>query len=194
MPTTTKQLFLLTVVGAIVGCTVTDAPSPSPTAQTAAPITPGASSVQISGLSNFQQTAEVLTAYCSNVKFDTDRRAVAQSAIDKALNGYGTALPSGLRVDIQSLTIRVRCHSAGPSGLGSYCAADTRLALTAGGKDRSGQEVKVAASKDVTERRDTIVFCNNAMSAVTSAVDKVLAEALVDLQSGLTARTGIPAQ
>ena len=191
MPTTTKRLFLLTVVGAVVGCTITDAPSTSSTAQTSTSNAASAASVQISGLSNFQQTAQVLTTYCSNVKFDTDRRAVAQSAIDKALNSYGTALPGGLRVDIQSLSIRLRCHSAGPSGFGSYCAADTKLALTASGRDRGGQEVNVAASKDVTERRDALIFCNNAMAAVTSAVDKVLTEALVDLQTGLTTRTGI---
>ena len=194
MPTTTKRLFLLMVASAIFGCTTTDTPSPSSTEQIAASAASAAGNVRISGLSNFRQTAEVLTAFCSSVKFETDRRVVAQAAIDKALEGYGSAMPGGLSVDIQSLSIRMRCHVAGPSGFESYCAADTRLTIAASGRDRSGQEIRVAASKGVTERQGAVMLCPSGMPAVTSAVDKVLTEALVDLQSGLSARTGVPAR
>lgn len=195
MLTTTKQLFLLMAVGAIIGCSTTDAPPPSSTTeQIAASGASTAGSVQISGLSNFHQTAEVLTAFCSKVKYQTDRRLVAQAAIGKALEAYGSAMPAGLRVDIQSLSVRMRCHSAGPSGFGSYCAADAKLALTASGRDRSGQEISVSASKNVTQRESGVVLCVSGMPAVTSAVDQVLMEALADLQGDLSARTGLPAQ
>jgi hypothetical protein len=191
MPTTTKRVFLLMVAAAIVGCTTTDTPSPSSTEQIAASAASAAGTVRINGLANFRQAAEVLTAYCSAVKFETDRRVVAQAAIDKALEGYGSSLPGGLTVDIQSLSIRMRCHTAGPSGFESYCVADARLAVAASSRDRSGQEIRVTASKDASERQGGVVLCVSGMPAVTSAVDKVLVEALADLQSSLAARTGI---
>lgn len=192
MRATTNRLLLVAAIAAMLGCTsVTDAP---PAGQVAAAPTTGTGTVQINGLSNFQRTAQVLTVSCSKVKFDTDRRTVAQAAIDNALEGYGAAMPGGLRVDIDSLSLRMRCHEDGPAGFESYCVADARLAVTASGRDRNGQTLSVAASKDVAERVRATVLCVNAMPAVTAAVDKVLADALVDLQSGLTARTGIPAR
>jgi hypothetical protein len=196
MPTTAKRFLLLAALGALVGCTnVSDAPAPgSPAAQAATSAESNSGTVQISGLSNFHQTAQVVTVLCSKVKFETDRRAAARAAIDQALEKYGSTMNGGLRLDIQSLTIRMRCHDDGPAGFESYCAADARLALAANGRERNGREVKATATKSATERHKTAILCVNAMPAITSAVDKVLTEALADLQNGLATQTNVPAR
>jgi len=149
--------------------------------------------VQITGLSNFQQTAFVVTEACRSTKYETDRRAAAREAIDRALQPYASAVPGGLAVEVQSLSLRMRCHRSGLSDLESYCAADASLQMAVNGRDGSG-DIKVSATKDVTERAQQGLLCISTMPAVTAAVDKALAEALVELQGGLSGRTGIPAR
>jgi hypothetical protein len=188
-----EKFFSLLAVGIVASCTVSDASGPAPAAAPQAAAS-SAGSVQISGIANFRQTAVVLTDTCSTAKYETDRQAFARAAIDNALESYAATLPGGLSVNVQSLSLRMRCHAAGAGSLQSYCAAQATLALAATGKDRNGQEIKVTTSKDVTERAQQGLLCISTMPAVTAAVDKALAEALVDIQGGLTARTGIPAR
>ena len=185
-----RVVFFASIV-ALAACAISDGPSPP--SQTATATTPSAGPVQISGLSNFQQTAFVITEACRSTKYETDRRAAAREAIDKALERYATALPGGLTVEVQSLQLRMRCHRSGLSDLESYCAADASLQMTATGRDRGG-DIRISATKDVTERAQQGLLCISTMPAVTAAVDKALAEALVDLQGGLSGRTGIPAR
>jgi len=190
--TLATRLFFFSSIFLLANCTVSD-PSPTP-AQATAQAVSSAGPVQISGLANFQQTAVVLTDACSTTRYETDRRATARAAIDKALERYATALPGGLTVDVQSLSLRMRCHRAGPGDLQSYCAADASLQMTATGRDPSGAPINVSATKDVMERAQQGLLCISTMPAVTAAVDKALAEVLVDLQGGLSGRTGIPAR
>lgn len=184
-----ERIFSAIAIAALAACSVSDVGSPAPSLPAGAP---DAGSVRISGISNFRQTALVLTDLCSSAKYETDRQAVARAAIDTALERYTSALPGGLSVDVQSLSLRMRCHNAGPGTLQSYCAADARLAIAATAKDRNGQPISLEVSKDVTERAQQGLLCISTMPAVTAAVDKALAEALVEIQNGLTARTGIP--
>ena len=87
----------------------------------------------------------------------------------------------------------MRCHRSGLSDLQSYCAADASLQMAVSGRDRGG-DIRVSATKDATERAQQGLLCISTMPAVTAAVDKALAEVLVDLQGGLSGRTGIPAR
>jgi hypothetical protein len=190
MTVATRLIFLATIV-AVAGCAISDAPSPPAPAATGTSVSAGA--VQITGLSNFQQTAFVVTEACRGTKYETDRRTAAREAIDKALQRYASAVPDGLTVEVQSLSLRMRCHRSGLSDLQSYCAADASLQMAVGGRDRGG-DIKVSATKNVTERAQQGLLCISTMPAVTAAVDKALAEALVDLQGGLSGRTGIPAR
>jgi len=185
--TLATRLILFATIVALPSCATSDAPSPSSPAMA----TTSAGPVQISGLANFQQTAFVVTEACRSTKYETDRRAAAREAIDKALERYASAVPGGLTVDVQSLSLRMRCHRSGPSDLQSYCAADASLQMTVTGR---GGDIKVSASKDATERAQQGLLCISTMPAVTAAVDKALAEALVDLQGGLSGRTGLPAR
>lgn len=186
-----RLIFFASIV-ALPSCTVSDAPSSS--SQGAATAASNAGPVQITGIANFQQTALVLTDSCRTTKYETDRRAAARAAIDKALARYAAALPGGVTVDVQSVSLRMRCHYSGLSNLESYCAANAILQVTPLGRDRSGSEVRVSSNKDVTERAQQGLLCISAMPAATAAVDKALAEALVDLQEGLSSRAGIPAR
>src|SRR5829696_9092424 len=99
------------VAGVLASCTISDASTPAPAApgvaSRAAALHSG--SVQISGIANFRQTAVVLTDSCSTAKYETDRQAFARTAIDNALESFASALPDGLRVDVQSLSLRMRC-------------------------------------------------------------------------------------
>ena len=194
-----KQLSVLVVIGVLFGCNVTDAPPPtsaSPPQAVSQATELGAGSVQINGLSQFRQTALVVSDHCRSFSYLTDRQDPARASITRALQGYASALPGGLSVDVQSLKVRVRCHTAGAGAFGSYCAADASLSLTAVGKDRSGREITVTASKEATNRVSVGFFvgavCADGMPAITSAVDSVLATTLADVQSDLAARTGIP--
>src|SRR4029450_6813352 len=148
MTLATRLIFFATIV-ALAGCAISDAPSsPAPVA-TGTPVS--SASVQITGLSNFQQTAFVITEACRGTKYETDRRAAAREAIDKALERYASAVPGGLAGEVQSLSLRMRCHRSGLSDLQSYCAADASLQMAVGGRDRGG-DIKVSANKDATER------------------------------------------
>ena len=190
MTVATRLIFFASIV-ALASCSISDAPSSPAPAATGAAVSAGA--VQITGLSNFQQTALVITEGCRGTKYETDRRVAAQEAIDKALQRYASAVPGGLTVEVQSLSLRLRCHRSGLSDLESYCAADASLQMAVTGRDRGG-DIKVSATKDATERAQQGLLCISTMPAVTAAVDKALAQALVDLQGGLTGRTGIPAR
>jgi hypothetical protein len=181
----------LVAIGLLAGCTVSDASSSTTATASASPA--DAKDVCISGLSNFRHTAVVLTDACRNVKYETDRQAVAQAALVKGLEGYGAALPGGVTVDIRPMSLRMRCHSAGAAALQSYCEAEATVSLVAGGIDRGGQAISVSVSKGASERAQQGLICISTMPAVTSAVDKALMEAIADLQAGLTARTGISA-
>jgi hypothetical protein len=180
-----RLIFFVSIV-TLSGCTVSDATSSSSAPAPASPAGP----VQINGIANFQQTALVLTDSCRAVKYETDRRTAARAAIDSALERYAASLPGGLTVDIQSMSLRMRCHYSGLSNFESYCMANAILQMTATGRDRTG-EIKLSSTKDVSERADHALLCINAMPAATAAVDKALAEALAELQGSLTARTGI---
>lgn len=183
--TVLSRLIFFASIGALTACEISDAPSSS----SATPPGSYAGSVQINGLSNFRQTALVVTDACRTTKYETDRRATAREAIDKALERYASALPGGLTVEVQSLSLRMRCHRSGLSDLESYCAADASLEMTVSGRDRGG-DIKVSAAKSATERAKQGLLCISTMPAVTAAVDKALAEALVELQGGLASRTG----
>ena len=182
-----RLIFFASIV-ALAGCAISDAPSSPALAATETAVSAGA--VQITGLSNLQQTAFVVTEACRGTKYETDRRAAAREAIDKALQRYASAVPGGLTVEVQSLSLRMRCHRSGLSDLQSYCAADASLQMAVSGRG----DIKVSATKEVTERAQQGLLCISTMPAVTAAVDKALAEALVDLQGGLSGRTGIPAR
>ena len=199
MLTRLKRVSALVAIGVLFGCNVTDGPppnlasSPTPAVQAAEP---GAGSVQINGLSQFRQTALVVSDQCRSFSYLTDRQEAARASITRALQDYASALPGGLRVDIQSLKVRMRCHTAGAGALSSYCAADASLSLAAIGNDRGGQEISVTVTKEATDRVP-IGFvlgaqCADGMPAITSAVDRVLVETLANVQNGLAARTGIP--
>ena len=118
-------LFAFLAAGIATSCTVSDASTPAPAAASVASqaAAPNSGSVQINGIANFRQTALVLTDSCRSAKYETDRQAFARAAIDNALGSYALALPGGLHVDVQSLSLRMRCHAAGPGALQSYCAA-----------------------------------------------------------------------
>ena len=199
MLTRIKRLPALAAISMLFGCNVTDGPpptlasSPTPAVQAAEP---GAGPVQINGLSQFRQTALVVSDQCRSFSYLTDRQEAARTSITRALQDYAPALPGGLRVDIQSLKVRMRCHTAGAGALSSYCAADASLSLAAIGNDRGGREISVTATKEATDRVPIGfvlgVQCADGMPAITSAVDRALVEALANIQNGLTARTGIP--
>lgn len=188
------RLLPLIAIAVVVGCSTTDAPMSQPVAPSVASSSAsnGASGVRITGLSNLRQTAFVVTDACRTVTYETDRRATAPATITKALEGYASAFPGGLSVDVQPLSVRMRCHASGAGNLQSYCVADATLALVATGTTQAGQQVRISATKEVSERASQGLICIAAMPAVTAAVDKALAEGLVDLQSSLTAQTGIP--
>jgi hypothetical protein len=190
MTVAARPIFFASIV-ALAGCAISDAPSSSAPASTGTAVSAGA--VQITGLENFQQTALVITEGCKGTKYETDRRATAREAIDRALQRYASAVPGGLTVEVQSLSLRMRCHRSGLSDLQSYCAADASLQMAVSGRDRGG-DIRISASKEATERAQQGLLCISTMPAVTAAVDKALAEALVDLQGGLSGRTGIPAR
>lgn len=202
MLTKTKSLSALAATGLLLGCfNVTDKPPPTPASSQVAAPQPAASStgaVRINGLAQFRQSALVVTDHCRSFSYETDRRGPAQTAIDRALQGYASAFPDGLLLDVQSLKVRMRCHTAGAGAIRSYCSSDASLSLVATGRDRSGREITVTVSKDDTEQVQmglVLAFmCADGMPAITSAVDGVLAKALAAIQDDLTARTGLPAQ
>jgi hypothetical protein len=173
----------------LAGCHhASDVPSSGPL-----PVETGNGAVRINGLERFHQTAEVVTKWCRDTKFETDRRAAAVSAIRAALEGHAAALPGGLQLEVRSLDTRVRCNMDGFGGLKSYCVADSSLAIIASGKDRQGQDVRLQATKDVTERVEGVILCVHVMPAVSKSVDKSLELSLVDLQRNLSPQTGVPA-
>jgi hypothetical protein len=158
----------------------------------AAPVDAGSGAVRIDGLERFHQTAEVVTRWCRDTRFETDRRAAAVTAIRAALEPQAAALPGGLQFDVRSLDMRVRCNMDGFGGLQGYCMADSTLTVVADGKDRRGQSVRVEVSKEVSERVEGNILCINAMPAVSRSVDKALDESLSDLQRRLSSQTGVP--
>jgi len=170
-------LTCFALAGVLTGClNASDIPSSAPQAAPSAKEA-DRGPVQISGIDQFHQMVPV----------------VADNAIKKALEGQATALPGGVRFEIQSLKLRMRCLVEGPSTLGSYCVADAGLSVVAVGKDRHGQEIRIAASKEVMERSAPFLVCVSTMPTITSAVDKVLAGTLADVQKGLVPATGISA-
>ena len=200
MLTNMKWLSAVATIGTLAGClNVTDGPPPPPASSpTAVPqaIEPSEGAMRVDGLAKFRQTAQVVSDHCRSFSYMTDRQAATQASITRALQGYASALPGGLQLDIQSLKVRIRCHTAGAGAFSSYCAADASLSLAAIGNDQGGREIIVTASRDATEQVPIGfilgVHCADGMPAVTSAVDSVLATALADIQNGLTARTGVP--
>lgn len=179
------------VICLLAGCTVSDASSSNPS--TTAASLQGAGSVRISGLANLRQTALVVTDQCRTVGYETDRQAFAQAALIKGLEVYAPAFPNGITVDIRPMSLRMRCHSDGLAALLSYCEADAKIGLTAGGTTRTNQAINVNVSKEASDRAQLGLACISTMPAVTGAADKALTDAIADLQTELTARTGIPA-
>lgn len=173
----------------LAGCQTSDVPSSGPV-----PVDMGNSAVRIDGLERFHQTAEVVTRWCRDTKYETDRRAAAVSAIRAALDSHAAALPGGLQLEVSRLTTRVRCNMDGFGGLGSYCVADSSLTIVASGRDRKGQDVRLQADKDVSERVEGTILCIHVMPAVSKSVDKSLELSLADLERGLSAQTGAPAR
>jgi hypothetical protein len=172
----------------LAGCQTSDVPSSGPV-----PFDMGNSAVHIDGLERFHQNAEVVTRWCRNTRFETDRRAAAVSAIRAALDSHAAALPGGLQLEVRSLDTRVRCNMDGFGGLKSYCVADASLTIVANGKDRKGQDVRLQANHDVSERVEGTILCVHVMPAVSKSVDKSLELSLVDLQRSLSPQTGVPA-
>src|SRR5713101_1774336 len=140
--------FSVVALVVLTGCHISDAP----TSKAAAPdvLSSDAGSVRISGLSQFHQTALVVTDACRTFKYETDRQAAARATIDQTLGSQASGLPGGLQLTVESLSLRMRCHTAGAGALSSYCAAEASLALAATAKDRNGQAISVTASKDAT--------------------------------------------
>ncbi|WP_428676519.1 hypothetical protein [Reyranella sp.] len=182
----------LFAIALLAGCTVSDASSSNPS-QTALSSVQGTGSVRISGLSNLRQTALVLTDQCRTASYETDRQAFAQVALIKGLEDYAAAFPNGIAVDVQPMSLRMRCHSSGLAALLSYCEAEARVGLTAGGTTRASQVVSVNVTKEASERAQLGLACISTMPAVTAAVDKALTDAIAGLQADLTAQTGIAA-
>ncbi|WP_422032397.1 hypothetical protein [Reyranella sp.] len=182
----------LFAIALLAGCTVSDASSSNPS-QTALSSVQGSGSVRISGLSNLRQTALVLTDQCRTASYETDRQAFAQVALIKGLAGYAAAFPNGIAVTVQPMSLRMRCHSSGLAALLSYCEAEARVGLTAGGTTRASQVVSVNVTKEASERAQLGLACISTMPAVTAAVDKALTDAIAGLQADLTAQTGIAA-
>jgi hypothetical protein len=182
----------LVAIGLLAGCTVSDASSSNPPPMVLSSVQ-GAESVRISGLANLRQTALVLTDQCRTASYETDRQAFAQAALIKGLAGYAPAFPNGIAVDVQPMSLRMRCHSSGLAALLSYCEAEAKVGLTAGGTTRAAQVVSVNVAKEASERAQLGLACISTMPAVTAAVDKALMDAIAGLQADLTAQTGLPA-
>lgn len=182
----------LFAIALLAGCTVSDASSSNPS-QTALTSVQGSGSVRVSGLSNLRQTALVLTDQCRTASYETDRQAFAQVALIKGLADYAAAFPNGIAVTVQPMSLRMRCHSSGLAALLSYCEAEARVGLTAGGTTRASQVVSVNVTKEASERAQLGLACISTMPAVTAAVDKALTDAIAGLQADLTAQTGIAA-
>ncbi|TAJ84388.1 MAG: hypothetical protein EPO41_28850 [Reyranella sp.] len=182
----------LVAIGLLAGCTVSDASSSNPPPMVLSSVQ-GAEGVRISGLSNLRQTALVLTDQCRTASYETDRQAFAQVALIKGLAGYAPAFPNGIAVDVQPMSLRMRCHSSGLAALLSYCEAEAKVGLTAGGTTRASQVVSVTVAKEASERAQLGLACISTMPAVTAAVDKALMDAIAGLQADLTAQTGLPA-
>lgn len=182
----------LLAIALLGGCTVSDASSSNPPPTVLSSVQ-GAERVRISGLSNLRQTALVLTDQCRTASYETDRQAFAQVALVKGLADYASAFPNGIAVDIQPMSLRMRCHSSGLAALLSYCEAEAKVGLTAGGATRTSQVVSVSVTKEASERAQLGLACISTMPAVTAAVDKALTDAIAGLQADLAAQTGIAA-
>ena len=126
----------------------------------------------------------VVSNACRTVKFETDRRQQAQSQIVNTLANHAAALPGGLRFEVQSLEVRMRC-------LGTECISGAILAAVATGKDKRGNEVRVQATNQADATADTTLLCKEAMPAVTNSVDKALGITLADMSRRLAPQTGV---
>jgi hypothetical protein len=165
---------------ALAGClSASDVPS---TPQEPTPI-PSTSAIQIVGIEKFHKVADVVSVMCRNNKFETDRRLQAQSGIQNTLTDNATAIPGGLRFEVQSLELRVRCFDA-------QCISDATLAAVASGKDKQGNEIRVEATGTSSQFAGVPILCNSAMPAVTRSVDEALGATLVDMKRRLSSRTG----
>lgn len=166
---------------ALAGCqSASDAPSGSAGPVEALP----ASSLQIEGLERLRTVARVVSNACRMVQFETDRRRPAQSRIFNALAAHANALPGGLKFEVQSLDIRMRC-------LGAECISGATLTALATGKDKRGTEVRIQSTSEASDTGDTIILCTEAMPAVTNSVDKALEATLADISRRLSSHTGI---
>ncbi|MCA0301325.1 MAG: hypothetical protein LCH95_02875 [Proteobacteria bacterium] len=180
-------IYVISLIVLLIGCTASD--NTSPAAGDAAATTPSQSDVRITGLANLKQTALVLTDSCRSMKFETDRRPQARAAIDRALESYAKKTPGGLTVDVQSLSVKLRCHFSGAGNFGSYCAADATLRLTVSGPGLASP-IALDTTREASESSTQVLICLNAMPAVTAVVDKVVNESLSDLQRQMAARSG----
>ena len=172
------------LLGALAGChhaSDSSSGAPEPTDK------PLASNVQIEGIDRMHAVAHVVSNACRTVQFETDRRRTAQSQISNALAPLAAALPGGLKFEIVSLDIRMRC-------LGSECISGATLAALATGRDKRGNAVRVETSKEASASADTPILCKEAMPAVTTSVDRALGMALADVSERLSSQAAVTAR
>jgi hypothetical protein len=169
------------LLGALAGChyaSDSSSGSPEPTEKFVA------SNVQIEGIERMQTVARVVSNNCRTVQFETDRRRAAQSQISNALVPLAAALPGGLKFEVVSLDIRMRC-------LGSECISGATLAALVTGKDKRGNAVRVETSKEASASADPTILCKEAMPAVTTSVDRALGLALADVSERLSSQAAV---
>ena len=168
------------------GCSVSDVDAPS-TAAAVDAADGKADAVRIVGVDRFHQIVPVVSMRCETTKYETDRRGAAAAAIHQALEGPAARLIGGLRFEIRSLDVRMRCHDAGFAGFGSFCASEAALTVDVSGRNRLGQAVSVGSSREVTEKVRALT-CYSGMPAITKSVDGVLQTVLDDVRRDLAAQ------
>ncbi|MBS0219537.1 MAG: hypothetical protein JSR91_02230 [Proteobacteria bacterium] len=147
----------------------------------------GSDAIRIIGIDRFHQKVPVVSRYCETTKYETDRRAPASAAIRSVLKGPATRLANGLRFEIRSLDVHMRCHADGFAGFKSFCASDASLTVRVSGRNRLGQEISLQSSKETTEKVEAL-SCYTGMPAITESVDRALEMVLDDVRSSLSAQ------
>jgi hypothetical protein len=174
------RTFVWLVFFLLPACAASDVHAPFTAAATSAGDKSNA--IQIVAIDRLHQTVPVVSTYCEATKYETDRRAAASAAINRSLKDAASRLAGGLRFEIRSLEVRMRCHADGFAGVKSFCASDAAIAVHVSGRDRLGREISLQSSRKATEKVEAL-SCYTGMAAITKSVDRALQMVLDDIGS-----------
>lgn len=127
--------------------------------------TPGA----FAGIEKFDKSVVPLTIICSANSYDVRYSSIAQRRLESALKAKSGPAQT---LSIDTVDIRMRCHSEGLGGMSSRCYADTTLNVTISDRASAGSRRNLQTAGRSSE---SVAFaCGSGAQAIEQSMENAL--------------------